>query len=227
MTRAEKIHKVRALRADDWTAKQIGLRVGATESTVRNWYLGGDCSDCGAPLDGSSLVKRSRRCDPCQRSLKTARNEEIARRHTEGEPHWLIAQEMATTASVVATQIDRMRRIKGREIPLHRLGGNLAERDRRRLQMISWRREGLSNGEIAERLGTSAQSVSFMLTTARRLGFEVPVARWGRRQKLTPADVAEIRASAETNRTLAERLDVSATTVSRVRNGQIYAAVGR
>jgi hypothetical protein len=64
MTREEKIREARRLRALGWTAPAIGRELGASDSTIRNWYLGGACVDCGAPVDGSNRDK-SLVCSTC------------------------------------------------------------------------------------------------------------------------------------------------------------------
>jgi hypothetical protein len=65
LTREEKIREARRLRVTGLTAKQIGERLDVPASTIRNWYLGGDCSDCGKPIDGSSGSQSSKRCPDC------------------------------------------------------------------------------------------------------------------------------------------------------------------
>lgn len=64
MTREQKIMRARGLRKLGWTARQIADELGANESTVRNWYLGGECKVCGAPVDGSNGQK-SDHCSDC------------------------------------------------------------------------------------------------------------------------------------------------------------------
>jgi hypothetical protein len=64
LTREEKIREARRLRACSWTAPQIGTFLSVPASTIRNWYLGGDCADCGVPIDGSDGDKAVR-CSPC------------------------------------------------------------------------------------------------------------------------------------------------------------------
>jgi Homing endonuclease associated repeat/Homeodomain-like domain len=66
LTREEKIREARRLRAEGWAARKIAAFLGINESTVRNWYLGGDCSECGAPIDGGSPgVRRTDKCARC------------------------------------------------------------------------------------------------------------------------------------------------------------------
>jgi Homing endonuclease associated repeat len=64
VTREQKIAKARELRAEGKTAGQIAIVVGAPASTVRNWYLGGNCEACGKPVDGSRAIKSSH-CAEC------------------------------------------------------------------------------------------------------------------------------------------------------------------
>lgn len=65
LSREQKIAKAREMRAEGKMAAEIALVVGAPESTVRNWYLGGNCEGCGAPIDGSSQRGRPRHCADC------------------------------------------------------------------------------------------------------------------------------------------------------------------
>lgn len=68
LTRQQKRLEARRLRAEGLTAPEIGRLLDVSDSTVRNWYLGDDCLDCGAPVDGSSRKYRSRRCSACHRA---------------------------------------------------------------------------------------------------------------------------------------------------------------
>ncbi|HEX5591994.1 MAG TPA: hypothetical protein VFX35_01455 [Solirubrobacterales bacterium] len=65
MTREEKIAKARELRAQGKRAREIAEAVDAPESTVRNWYLGGNCEGCGKPVDGGAGDASSKRCASC------------------------------------------------------------------------------------------------------------------------------------------------------------------
>jgi hypothetical protein len=71
LSREQKIEKARELRALGWTAKKIAEFLGANESTVRNWYLGGNCEDCGAAVDGGDGSKSSSRCPACAAVART------------------------------------------------------------------------------------------------------------------------------------------------------------
>lgn len=76
MTREEKIARARALRAEGKKAREIAEILDAPESTVRNWYLGSSCLDCGAPVDGSSGGNSPERCLRCARALGVAQTRE-------------------------------------------------------------------------------------------------------------------------------------------------------
>jgi hypothetical protein len=71
LSREQKIAKARELRAAGWTAKKIAEALEANESTVRNWYLGGNCEDCGAPVDGGDGSRSSTRCPSCASAAQT------------------------------------------------------------------------------------------------------------------------------------------------------------
>jgi hypothetical protein len=53
MTREEKILEARRLHQVGWTSPEIGRELGVSDSTIRNWYLGGVCEVCGIPTEGS------------------------------------------------------------------------------------------------------------------------------------------------------------------------------
>lgn len=191
MTREQKIRKARELRSKGWTNREIAVAVEANESTVRHWYLGSDCSKCGAPVDGSS-AKKDRVCARCLASRNAERNELVFRLNEEGMPHWLIAEEAGCSSTEVATVLDYWRRRKGHDVPMHKLGGNAEERAERRAQIIAWRRDGLTNGEIAERLGTSRESVQQMFVTCRALGLDVPESPHPWQPIASPEDLAKL-----------------------------------
>jgi Homing endonuclease associated repeat len=65
ISRERKIREARRLRGEGWTAREIASFLGANESTVRNWYLGGECPDCGTPVDRSSPDRDGHRCEAC------------------------------------------------------------------------------------------------------------------------------------------------------------------
>lgn len=67
MTREEKILEARRLRAEGWTAPAIGQHLDVSESTIRNWYLGADCLDCGTPITYDTAHNRPTRCPSCER----------------------------------------------------------------------------------------------------------------------------------------------------------------
>jgi len=72
VTREEKIREARRLKDAGWSAPEIGHELGVNESTVRNWYLGGDCVDCGGPTTYDSAMSTVERCIPCQIALQHA-----------------------------------------------------------------------------------------------------------------------------------------------------------
>lgn len=78
MTREEKIREARRLRAERWTAAAIGRELAVPASTVRNWYLGGDCQECGAPVEGSSS-RRAQFCVPCYNRLREPEHGTVSR----------------------------------------------------------------------------------------------------------------------------------------------------
>lgn len=69
MTREEKIRTARELYAEGLTASQISARLGAPTSTIRNWYLGGDCKDCGAPINGGNPGRQKGWCRKCAKKV--------------------------------------------------------------------------------------------------------------------------------------------------------------
>lgn len=76
MTRDQKIAEARKLRGQGHKAREIAEILDAPESTVRNWYLGGDCTDCGAHVDGSGGGNSSERCVQCAGAFTRAQTKE-------------------------------------------------------------------------------------------------------------------------------------------------------
>lgn len=178
MTREQKIAKARELRGQGLTAREIAERIGAYESTVRNWYLGGTCA-CGAPIDGSSRVKAPRRCAECERTRFAERNRRLVEMWEAGEPTWYIAEKLGMTETAVTSWVEVERKQHGASLSLRKLGGNAAERKDRHRQMIEWWREGKSNAEIAELAGmTNANCVNQTFVMMRRKGWDVPAATY-------------------------------------------------
>ena len=58
------------LRAQGWTAVKIGRFLSVSPSTIRNWWLGGNCR-CGAPIDKSNGAKSSTACVTCANADRT------------------------------------------------------------------------------------------------------------------------------------------------------------
>lgn len=73
--REQKILEARRLRTLGWTAAAIGRELGVPESTLRNWYLGGTCVDCGTLITyDSPKYKHTKRCVPCEKASKEAQH---------------------------------------------------------------------------------------------------------------------------------------------------------
>lgn len=86
MTRAEKVARAQALRAEGLTFREIGERMGAAIQTVDSWLndpdgsrlaarkasYRGTCVDCGAPTNGNDgRAKAAARCVPCAARAQT------------------------------------------------------------------------------------------------------------------------------------------------------------
>lgn len=80
------------LRAAGESAPTIGRLLNVPESTVRNWWAGDQCCECGAYVDRSNGQTHERRCADCQvafvhatkvwtREAIIARFQEFARVH--------------------------------------------------------------------------------------------------------------------------------------------------
>lgn len=149
----------------------------------KNKTYGGTCANCGGPTAYSEPP--ALRCEDCVKSANQERNREVVARFAEGQPGWFIGEEMGISEALALQIVDRERRVKGQDVPMHRLGGDADARDRRRRQMIEWRKQGFTNTQIADRLGTSPESVCTMFHTARKLGFGVPPAPRTPRQRET------------------------------------------
>ena len=124
MTREQKIREARTLRAEGLTALEIGARLGISDSTVRNWCLGGDCEECGAPVEGSSKLK-SRLCQECglkaflesRRSAACERAEDFIRMRLAGKLNVDIARERGFGENVVAQVFSRAHLDWGLDVP--------------------------------------------------------------------------------------------------------------
>lgn len=81
MTRAEKVARAQALRADGLLLREIAARMGVAITTVHAWLAdpdrsleiarklsyGGECDTCGGPTDGSNgAAKAPTRCRDCR-----------------------------------------------------------------------------------------------------------------------------------------------------------------
>lgn len=170
MSRDEKILQARAMKAEGFTAVEIGERLGASDSTVRNWCLGGTCK-CGRPTDGSNAEKSST-CRTCRASRHADRNAQIVEMWNAGEPTWFIAEKLGVSETHVQSYVDRARRLHGVSVDMRRLPP--AEKSERFALIARWIQEGKTNREIAGELGTTPGSVENMVYRARRDGFDMP-----------------------------------------------------
>jgi hypothetical protein len=78
MTRTEKIREARRLRSLGWTSPAIGKQLNVSESTIRNWYLGGDCAKCGSPITRCSAKYAATICEACAHEV-TAQHGSLSR----------------------------------------------------------------------------------------------------------------------------------------------------
>lgn len=173
MTREEKIEWARELRTEGLTAPEIAERIGAPESTVRNWYLGGTCA-CGGPIDGSSKqAQKAPECANCVRQHRrnVERDERVRALWEEGVLTSEIARQLGLTAQLVRGIVRTNLRGRGIPVAYRRLPPETHERYKLLGELVC---KGLSNAEIAVELGTSAESISTMITRARRLGWDIP-----------------------------------------------------
>ena len=168
MTREQKIVEVKRLRAEGLSNREIAERVGANESTVRNWYLGGECR-CGAPLDGSRGTRSSvRLCASCLRTRNAERNERLVEMWEEGVPTWEIAQRLGITAGRVRNWVSDARR-RGQTISPRSAHDHDHWEEIEKLWL-----EGLTYRAIGERTGLSAQAVGSRVQSMRRAGLDLP-----------------------------------------------------
>lgn len=171
MTRDEKVLRARELRAQGLTAPAIGELLDVNESTVRNWYCGSTCR-CGKPLDGSRGASSSTECWDCRAEPARERDRKLIAMWNEGVSAAAIGEEFDLDPLVVNT-IAQNRRFEGWDVARRHLPNSKAPE--RYAQIAAWVRDGLTNREIAERLGTSKESVGQMTTHARRAGYEMPL----------------------------------------------------
>lgn len=150
-----------------------GKRKWCSERCRRRTSYGGTCKVCGERTDGSAgRAKAPKRCIRCERERTLERDERIRVLWEEGTPTAAIAQGVGLTAAQVRAVVDHCRRKKGESLSFRNLPRrDAAERYERIAAMI---REGLTDAEIAEELGTSRASVGMMASRARKRGFDMP-----------------------------------------------------
>lgn len=128
MTRDEKVLEARRLRNDEGlAAREIAEVLGASESTIRNWYLGGTC-DIAEQVGESEAVVRgwiewARRLDGRPISMRRLSQKDkmqryalIARRIREGRSNAEIAAELGTSIASVNQMASHARR-QGFDMP--------------------------------------------------------------------------------------------------------------
>lgn len=199
MTREEKVAKAQILRAEGLKLREIAKKMGVAVQTVNSWLCDPDgskakarkasytgiCSECGGPTPyGGGRV--TLRCGDCRRGLHVERDDKIAQRWEEGKSNRSISAELGLSEGAVHGVTAKG--VRSGTLKPHRLGGDADEREARRSQIIAWRREGLTNDEIADRLGTSKASVSVMFQWCVKKGLEVPPAP-SSEPRISPSDL--------------------------------------
>jgi len=153
-----------------------GKRIWCSQRCRRRTQYTAICRECSADVyDGTATPDDL--CGDCKHEAKYGeRNRQIKEKWREGLPARLIAEEIGEGLSShsVTSLVHAWRKRGETNLPLRRLGGDADVREERRQQIIAWRSEGLTNHQIASRLGTSAASVNGMFDRAERLGLEVP-----------------------------------------------------
>jgi DNA-binding CsgD family transcriptional regulator len=189
--RAEKKAEAQRLRAEGLTVRKIAERMGSRPNTVSTWLTDpdlskqrarrlsyqGTCEECGAKTDGSNGAEKAPticlNCSMESRSTKE-RDEQIRVLWEWGVPSAEIGAKVGLTAAQVRGAVNNLRHRHGAEIAFRQLpkGGEItAQRYALIAELV---RDGLSNAEVGEVLGTSAGSVSYMICRARKLGYDMP-----------------------------------------------------
>lgn len=157
---------------------QHGNRKWCSEKCRRNQYAG-TCQVCGVATtgcDGPGLAPDI--CQGCWATRFSERTERIIAAWNRWEPAWLIAEREGISETNVLSIVDQ-RRQAGQHVILHR------DRNRTNWEAVERMfRAGLSNGEMAERLGTNAGNIGTMISTMREAGYDLPRRkRWQRRSE--------------------------------------------
>jgi DNA-binding CsgD family transcriptional regulator len=199
------------LASEGLVLREIGERMGRSTSLVgqllndptyektkaRKGRYRTPCSKCGHLTSPGGPQKTSGLCIDCRKHRHDERNALLVEMWEAEEPTWYIAEQLGVTEVAVRAYVDALRRVKGRNVPMRRLGGDAEARARRHEQMIGWRREGLTNAEIGERLGTNAAAVSAGFVLLRSRGRDIPphpdpFAEGGSQAAVTTAEFVEM-----------------------------------
>jgi len=222
VTRAEKVARAQQLRSEGLKLREIGEEMGYSISAVNAWLCDpdrsaevarkdsyrGTCEECGARTDGSNGAPNApSQCADCHRTRNAERNKRLVEMWNAGEPTSHIAKKLEMDERAVLSWVNFRRERHGTDLQLRRLGGDADDRDARHRQIIEWRSEGLTNADIAERLGTTKESVSTMFAYCRRLGLDVPPApflRRGNPRKATAEQLEQLWAEGLTTAQIAD-----------------------
>lgn len=237
MTRAEKVARAQALRAQGLLLREIAAEMGAALSTVHAWLwdpdlsklrarrdsYGGTCVDCGGPTDGSNGPgKAPTRCMDCRTWTRDA--------------VLLAFREWADDNGGIPPTCTDIRRSGGRlphQASVKRLFGSWNSAllaagfdlvcDRRpetTEAMIAAVRAGEPIADIAERFGCTDRNISLRLLSAGTSVAAERPAGWRRPNRPlseeAKREIVRLRGEGHTQQWIADRVGVTQSTVSKV-----------
>lgn len=142
-----------------------------SKDRARKAKYGRACERCGRLTSGSrGRPKAPRVCAECVRTRNDERNALIVERWNEGLTMREVAEALDLELAQVRGVIQGRRRAGDGRAKLHRLRNREAWP-----QIQQMKKAGFTNPEIAEAIGTSADSVGTMVSVMRAAGVELPI----------------------------------------------------
>lgn len=208
---------VSLIRSENLTVLEAASRLGVKRSRAyalladpfgdrareRKRKVVGKCQGCGGETRNGG-ANPPKWCKSCFSNRKAERNRVIVEMWNAGCTAQQIGERLKMAPATVAAWVGRNRARLG--IKVHRLPGGRVERARRREELVRLKREGVSNREIAKRLGyASESSAARAYAYARKaLGIEID-----RSLKATPAELIEAYTAGMPLSEIAERFGYS------------------
>ena len=183
MTRQE---RAAALREQGRTYDQVAATLGVHKKTVRRWLIPDEaerdrlasrnrkrkrrepCIDCGKPK--SYDRPDNERCAECQHEHEYGEeNRRILELWNAGQTGEQIGAELNIPPEAVRERVNRWRQRNGTPISLHRRRNRA---DWIEIQTL-WNEDGLTQAQIADRLGQKEANIAMKIRTMRLAGWDV------------------------------------------------------